>query len=88
MTVSEKTIEVIVVPRASKTEIVDYPGAALKIRLQAPPVDGAANEELIRFLAEHFKKNKNTNNHNTWPQLTQETSPDQLNIELITPASC
>lgn len=58
MTVSEKTIEVIVVPRASKTEIVDYPGAALKIRLQAPPVDGAANEELIRFLAEHFKKNK------------------------------
>lgn len=27
-------------------------GDAVKIRLAAPPVDGAANEELVRFLAE------------------------------------
>lgn len=47
-------VEIIVVPRAGKTEIVAYPGQALKIRLKAPPVDGAANEELLRFLAEHF----------------------------------
>ncbi|MBX3281449.1 MAG: DUF167 domain-containing protein [Acidobacteria bacterium] len=40
-----------VVPRASKTEIVGVIDGALKIRLKAPPVDGAANEELIRFLA-------------------------------------
>lgn len=26
-------------------------GAALKVRLHSPPVDGAANEELVRFLA-------------------------------------
>ena len=26
-------------------------GAALKVRLHAPPVDGAANEELVKFLA-------------------------------------
>lgn len=26
-------------------------GAAVKIRLRAPPVDGAANDELVRFLA-------------------------------------
>lgn len=54
MTSLERTFEVIVVPRASKTEIVPYPGTALKIKLKAPPVDDAANEELVRFLAKHF----------------------------------
>ncbi len=29
-------------------------GDAIKIRVKAPPVDGAANEELIRFLAKRF----------------------------------
>jgi len=29
-------------------------GEAVKIRLKAPPVDGAANEELVRFLAERL----------------------------------
>ena len=38
-------------PRASKTEIVGWHADAVKIRLKAPPVDGAANEELIRFLS-------------------------------------
>ena len=38
-------------PNASKTECVGIHGEALKIRVAAPPVDGAANEEVIRFLA-------------------------------------
>lgn len=43
--------EIRVVPRASKTEIVGQTEEALKVRVSAPPVDGAANEELVRFLS-------------------------------------
>ena len=43
-----------VVPRASRSEIVGEYDGALKVRLAAPPVDGAANEELIRTLAKTF----------------------------------
>jgi len=38
-------------PRASKNEVAGVYGMALKIRLQAPPVDGAANAALLSFLA-------------------------------------
>jgi uncharacterized protein (TIGR00251 family) len=45
-------------PGASRTEIAGTHGAAgdmrLKLRLAAPPVDGKANAELLRFLAEAF----------------------------------
>jgi len=41
-------------PRASKNEIGLMENGGLKIRLTAPPVDGAANEALIRFLAERL----------------------------------
>ena len=38
-------------PRASRTEVVGRHGDAVRVRLSAPPVDGQANDELIRFLA-------------------------------------
>ena len=38
-------------PGAKKTEVVGRHGAALKIRLAAPPMDGKANDCLIEFLA-------------------------------------
>jgi uncharacterized protein (TIGR00251 family) len=40
-----------VVPRASKTEAAGEHEGALKVRVAAPPVEGAANAELTRFLA-------------------------------------
>jgi uncharacterized protein len=38
-------------PRASSNEIAGVLDGALRVRLQAPPVDGAANEALVAFLA-------------------------------------
>jgi len=38
-------------PKASRTECAGFHGHAVKIRVAAPPSDGAANEELCRFLA-------------------------------------
>ncbi|MCU0620265.1 MAG: DUF167 domain-containing protein [Gemmatimonadales bacterium] len=39
-------------PRASRTEVVGLHGDALKLRLAAPPVDGAANDALLQFVAD------------------------------------
>jgi len=41
-----------IVPRASKNEVSGEMAGALKIRLQAPPVEGKANRALIDFLAD------------------------------------
>lgn len=41
-------------PRASRTGIAGIHGDRLKIRIHAPPQDGAANDELTRFLADAF----------------------------------
>jgi hypothetical protein len=45
-------LSVKVVPRASKNEIGEALGNELKIKVTAPPVDSAANEALIEFLAD------------------------------------
>jgi len=41
-----------VVPRASRREVAGIQDDALKLRITAPPVEGKANEECIRLLAE------------------------------------
>ena len=45
------TVALHVVPRARATAVAGLHGDAVKIRVAAPPVDGAANAELVRFLA-------------------------------------
>lgn len=41
-------------PKASKTEVAGQYGDALRLRIAAPPVEGAANKALCRYLAESF----------------------------------
>jgi uncharacterized protein len=43
-----------VAPRARSTVVTGRYGAAIKLRVAAPPRDGAANAELVRFLAERL----------------------------------
>jgi uncharacterized protein len=45
-------------PRASKDEIAGEMAGTIKIRLQAPALDGRANEALIEFLADLLKTPK------------------------------
>jgi uncharacterized protein (TIGR00251 family) len=49
-------LSVRVIPRASKSGITGRRGDAIVVRLAAPPVDGAANDALIEFLARTFAR--------------------------------
>ena len=44
--------DVRVIPRAQKTAAAGLRGDAIVIRLAAPPIDGVANDALVRFLSE------------------------------------
>lgn len=48
------TLAVKVTPRAPRNEIGEALGTELRVKVTAPPVDAAANEALIRLLAETF----------------------------------
>ncbi len=51
---SRVIFQVHVQPRAGRNEVAGVYGAAIKIRLQAPPVEGRANAALIAFLAQRL----------------------------------
>jgi uncharacterized protein (TIGR00251 family) len=48
------TLTLHVQPGAKRTEVVGLHGDALKIKLAAPPVEGKANEALLRYIADAF----------------------------------
>jgi uncharacterized protein (TIGR00251 family) len=48
------TLTLHVQPGAKRTEVVGLHGAALKVKLAAPPVEGKANDALMRYLADYF----------------------------------
>lgn len=45
------TLSIRVVPRSSREGVAGCEGGVIRIRLNAPPVEGRANEALVRFLA-------------------------------------
>ena len=47
-------LDVLVAPNAKRTACMGLHGDALRIRLAAPPVDGAANEALVRWMADQL----------------------------------
>ena len=47
-------LRVKVQPRAPRSEVVGRLGDEVKIRITAPPVDSAANEALVEFLADRL----------------------------------
>jgi uncharacterized protein len=50
----DQTIKIYLQPKASKNEIVGPYRDGIKVRVTAPPVEGKANEELLRFLAKEW----------------------------------
>jgi uncharacterized protein (TIGR00251 family) len=48
------TLTLHVQPGAKRTDVAGLHGEALKIRLAAPPIEGRANEALLRFIADAF----------------------------------
>lgn len=47
-----------VLPRSSRCELAGVQDDALKLKITAPPIEGQANEECIRFLAEKLGVSK------------------------------
>jgi uncharacterized protein (TIGR00251 family) len=53
------TLRIKAQPNASKSEFCEMYGEdAIKIRIKAPAVEGAANKELVKFLSKSFKVSK------------------------------
>jgi hypothetical protein len=54
------TMPIKVIPRSSQNKVVGVENGVLKIKLTAPPIEGAANEAVIDFLAKWLGKPKSS----------------------------
>ena len=81
------TLSVRIQPRASKNEVVRREDGGIKIRLTAPPVDGAANEALVRFLADAFSVSKSqveiVSGHTSRDKIVRITGIGQIEAERV-----
>lgn len=53
-----KILKIKVIPNSKITKIIEESSDTLKIKLQAPALEGKANKALLAFLSEHFHKPK------------------------------
>ncbi len=78
-------------PRARRNEILGLHGDCVKIRINAPPVDGLANARLVAYLAECFGVGKSRvtllRGHGTRVKMARILSPARVPPELG-PVSC
>jgi uncharacterized protein (TIGR00251 family) len=82
----EIRLAVQVMPNARRSEIVGIVGDAIKIRLAAQPVDGRANDALLRFIAAALRVPSNkvhlTHGHRGRKKVVTIDAPD-LNAESV-----
>lgn len=73
MTSGVLTLKLHIQPGAKKSALVGLYGDRLKIKIHAPPVDGKANEEVIRFISEWLKVAKSQVNIQSGETSRQKT---------------
>ncbi|NLM17180.1 MAG: YggU family protein [Candidatus Riflebacteria bacterium] len=54
----EFILRILLLPRSSRSEIAGLQGDRLKLKVHAPPVEGAANKEVIKLLAAEINMRK------------------------------
>lgn len=78
-----------ITPNAKKTEVIGILDDALKLKLQAQPIEGKANDALVRYLAETLSVPRGavtiTHGHTSKRKLV-EVKADKLTVDSVTRA--
>lgn len=78
-----------ITPNAKKSEVIGVLDDALKLRLQAQPIEGKANEALVRYLADALSVPRSavtiTHGHTSKRKLVDVQS-DKLTVDAVTNA--